>query len=245
MASQEGALHGTRSDDQVMKKRLIVGIVSSICLGLATNIAVVCGCAVWIDVGSCGAQFGLSSERAGQWYFEVHRCRGAMRIAMGVFDEAETPLYVLQRFGSASLEVREDLIPRWSALKGDTPDEDQAGIENIVIVEDARGWPALSMWSPVLTRGPRPHGGYQLKPNLSARDISLVSRAIPLRPIWMGFSIDTGVYTLLWILVLLGAFAGKRLLRSRRGRCVDCGYDLRGCQKPGCPECGWRREPAS
>ncbi|MCL4199697.1 MAG: hypothetical protein KJZ69_19550 [Phycisphaerales bacterium] len=25
-------------------------------------------------------------------------------------------------------------------------------------------------------------------------------------------------------------------------RCPQCGYDLRGLDKPGCPECGWSRE---
>ena len=27
------------------------------------------------------------------------------------------------------------------------------------------------------------------------------------------------------------------------GRCVKCGYDLRGDMEQGCPECGWNRDP--
>ena len=37
----------------------------------------------------------------------------------------------------------------------------------------------------------------------------------------------------------------RQNLRAKRGRCLPCGYDLRGDLARGCPECGWRREPAS
>ncbi len=37
----------------------------------------------------------------------------------------------------------------------------------------------------------------------------------------------------------------RQRLRAKRGRCLACGYDLRGNLEHGCPECGWRREATS
>jgi uncharacterized membrane protein YfcA len=40
---------------------------------------------------------------------------------------------------------------------------------------------------------------------------------------------------------VLGGYVGHRLLRKplvEEGRCSQCGYDLRGCVEPRCPECG-------
>ena len=49
---------------------------------------------------------------------------------------------------------------------------------------------------------------------------------------------------LLWLFVEL-VVARRRLKRlARRGRCLKCGYDLRGDPAAGCPECGWKREEA-
>ena len=63
------------------------------------------------------------------------------------------------------------------------------------------------------------------------------ARALPLRPIWPGFAINTISYVaILW---LLFAFPGalRRFIRRKRGYCTRCGYDLR--INPGrCPECG-------
>jgi hypothetical protein len=72
---------------------------------------------------------------------------------------------------------------------------------------------------------------------------------IPLRPVWPGFAVNTAY----WAMVLWFAVADLRLvrrhIRRRRGRCVKCGYDLRGQPAegaaPGCPECGWGRNAAA
>ena len=37
----------------------------------------------------------------------------------------------------------------------------------------------------------------------------------------------------------------RQSLRAKRGRCLACGYDLRGNLSQGCPEWGWRREATS
>ena len=66
-----------------------------------------------------------------------------------------------------------------------------------------------------------------------------------MRSVWFGFVVNTLFYAAIMWLLILGAFALRRLIRRKRGLCVACGYDLRGDLAQGCPECGWRREAAS
>lgn len=48
-------------------------------------------------------------------------------------------------------------------------------------------------------------------------------------------------------LALSGISCGRHDDPARRKRniCPKCGYDLRGCTQPGCPECGWGRDTSS
>ncbi|MHC5005202.1 MAG: hypothetical protein ACYTJ0_19020 [Planctomycetota bacterium] len=59
-----------------------------------------------------------------------------------------------------------------------------------------------------------------------------------LSPVWPGFAINTALYAAALWLLIAGPFAVRRLLRSRRGRCVACGYDLARGRGGACPECG-------
>jgi hypothetical protein len=69
------------------------------------------------------------------------------------------------------------------------------------------------------------------------------SLELPLRPLWPGFPLDTGFYSVLWALPLFGLPLLKQTRRTRRGRCPRCAYDLKRDFASGCPECGWRRAP--
>ena len=63
-----------------------------------------------------------------------------------------------------------------------------------------------------------------------------VKLAIPLRPIWPGFAVNTIFYaTLLW-LAFPGPFVLRRSLRVRRGLCPKCAYPLG--ESAICTECG-------
>ncbi len=64
---------------------------------------------------------------------------------------------------------------------------------------------------------------------------------VPLRPTRFGFAANTMLTAAVWLTLFGGARSGRRRLRARRGKCPRCGYDLRQCETPGCPECGWRR----
>ncbi len=63
---------------------------------------------------------------------------------------------------------------------------------------------------------------------------------LPILPLWPGFALDAIIYAVaLWTLSSM-PFVLRRLIRRRRGRCIHCGYDLRGTLSQGCPECGKR-----
>jgi hypothetical protein len=66
-----------------------------------------------------------------------------------------------------------------------------------------------------------------------------MQRLLPVRPIPLGFAVNTGAYASLCAGVLFGASGLRRLRRQRRrarGRCTRCGYQLAGLST--CPECG-------
>jgi rRNA maturation endonuclease Nob1 len=56
--------------------------------------------------------------------------------------------------------------------------------------------------------------------------------------IWKGAAINSALFGWMYFCVL--AFPGIviRARRKRRGRCSDCGYDLRATPHGNCPECG-------
>jgi hypothetical protein len=64
-------------------------------------------------------------------------------------------------------------------------------------------------------------------------------RALPLRPIWPGFAINTMFYAaILWLLFAAlhpGGFVRRRI-RARRGQCPACAYPVGASNV--CTECG-------
>jgi hypothetical protein len=60
--------------------------------------------------------------------------------------------------------------------------------------------------------------------------------AVPRRPLWPGFALDTAFYGTLAFLLWSAPGFVRRQHRRRRGLCVGCGYELKGMPK--CPECG-------
>ena len=68
-----------------------------------------------------------------------------------------------------------------------------------------------------------------------------VAWRLPMRPLPLGFAINTFFYAAILALPL-SFFPIRRRLRARRGRCPKCGYDLAGLAVADpaapCPECG-------
>ena len=87
------------------------------------------------------------------------------------------------------------------------------------------GWEVPNpFFFPVAVRGPAP------RPR---------TLALPLRPVWPGFAVNTAAYASAWWLVLVGVPFARAALRRRRGRCPRCSYDRAGlAEGTACPECG-------
>ena len=70
------------------------------------------------------------------------------------------------------------------------------------------------------------------------------ARWLPVRPIGLGLAVNIVFFGIVLWLVVRGPFVLRACIRRRRGRCINCGYDLRGDLAAGCPECGWNRTDA-
>jgi hypothetical protein len=136
----------------------------------------------------------------------------------------------------------------WPTIDPDKPRAMQLQVEPRRV--HTVGWPCRAFWCTYvwkdsslglvlrtidgLETGPRRGWGYS--------DRYLL--AFPLRIIWPGFLLNSGlVAAAFWAIT-----AGRRRLlatrRARRGHCPRCGYDLLSKLYGGCPECGWGKPPA-
>jgi hypothetical protein len=130
-----------------------------------------------------------------------------------------------------------------------------AASPNGVIVWSGRridvGWPARSMMfvrletrDPALRSLPGAWREERLSLSLERPSALLPGPAwfetprdrIPLTPVLPGFLLNTLFYAAV-LRVPLMFFPLRRWRRRRRGRCVECNYDLTGIDAP-CPECG-------
>jgi hypothetical protein len=59
----------------------------------------------------------------------------------------------------------------------------------------------------------------------------------------LGVLLAVVVLCILSIMIVRELVSGRKE-KARRGRCLTCGYDLRGDFAAGCPECGWNRKEA-
>ena len=61
---------------------------------------------------------------------------------------------------------------------------------------------------------------------------------LPYLPVWRGLMVNTVFYGAMFWLMFASWPIGRRIIRSRRGLCLWCGYDLHGTEHDRCPECG-------
>ncbi len=140
-----------------------------------------------------------------------------------------------------------DLIPHWASIGPPGPEFAQGVSDNDRQLAIGFGFPIPSLWYEERNTSSPPSnavkGCIDLGPSTRRlQQLKGCRRRLPLLPIWTGFTINTVFYAAILWLLIPGPFVLRRLIRSRRGHCIKCGYDLRGSPEAGCPECGWNRE---
>ncbi len=220
----------------------------SICLllGAVSTIAVAWTLALTMPTvdGAAWSMLPVGPERT-RWVIRAARDLGALDIRASADWESDwSGGWGIDKFDESQL-------PGWSgAAHPPTPDEVEA---LTILYEHARGWPMLALywrgmlapsWHGMLAPSWRTEWGWEIK-LLRCFTENQESRTLPLAVIWPGVVIDTVVYGVLWFALLFGfgaTRAARRALRTRRGHCPMCAYDLRGDLDAGCSECGWGRE---
>lgn len=130
----------------------------------------------------------------------------------------------------------ESLWPHWGPLAGRDPREVYESM-NRTIGHTARGWPMLSMWCAFEqgTHGPV-QGGIHLGHKQTPNTFIVTDLVLPMRPIPLGFAVNTVVYGAAAWLAFALPLAWRRRRRIRRGWCPECAYPIG--TSPVCTECG-------
>lgn len=154
---------------------------------------------------------------------------------MGALD-AVNASYIMRRFSLAS-EATYPLV---------APDTRKD------VVLQVFGWPMRSMWlrAEWAASGDGAVTGWRLNGvQLRNRDLAMVGsadalRAIPMGILTLGFVVNVTCIASLMVLLDWARVYVMQGVRRRQGKCVRCGYSLRGNTSGTCPECG-ARVPAS
>ena len=207
--------------------------------------------------------FAAGRTKDGEWF--GHAEQGPSRI--GRIGAGTWMVYRNERLGQElirrywSVNSPESLPPEWDIDRPAErfvpvwasdllPLEPPEGVLGNAAVEGSR-WPAVAMrtrfeeWPSVAGLLGRQSfrqvtEGILLTPTAAVRRGCMLYRAkaLPLRPLWPGFAINTAFYAAIVWLLPLGTFTARRMIRHKRGRCIKCGYDLRGTTHIICSECG-------
>lgn len=220
-----------------MKLRLC-SIVLFLLLGGMINVAIAWGLARSVHIrrgdrpNLVAKGYSSLSSAGAYWRIEIRKEFGSTVIIGSVSLRAS-------RISNIA-SVPSELLPAWSAFRK-PPEKPNP---KWVVFEDARGWPMRAL-SCQQRRFSGPSGyvvldGLDLGRRPSFRAPPRI--ALPLRPLWAGFTVNTVFYAALLWLPVGGRLALRRFFRRKRGLCINCGYDVRGDFVQGCPECGWRRQ---
>jgi len=223
----------------------------SLCLilGVATTVGVAWGLAWFVSIddvvdadGTNSVVASIVSLGGSQWLVQSGQSPGT-RIVVGIPDVDTMLPFLLERIAQGDAAD----IPAWSRIT-ENKDARASSVQWPSFSDVARGWPVFAMASGIdaqfvgdyFDRAEYNGCIYAGRPGWASE---LGHRALPLRPIFPGFVVNTLFYAAMWFGIFFGVAAVRRFIRKKRGRCVKCSYDLRGELDKGCPECGWNREP--
>lgn len=197
--------------------------------GLLVNLALAWACAAWVAPVGETSIARLTPVAEGV-------CEGESR---------------LDRFGRSLIfraRTRE-----WKYMPNGVLEYAMWDFDSYVHSEIQAGWPwrawscrrpgYMEMWAftggPMsVMPGPNPIvGGIELPP-FTTPIAPRAWRALPYQPLWLGAVGNTIFFAgLIWLGVATPRML-RRMHRHRLGRCITCGYDLRGMDHAVCPECG-------
>lgn len=80
--------------------------------------------------------------------------------------------------------------------------------------------------------------GFGFHHNVEESDLEAYPRFKFKAILWTNMLLDIGIFYATSLLLLCSIFTARRYVRVRRGKCVSCGYDLRGSVSGICSECG-------
>ncbi len=201
-------------------------IVICFLLGVVTTVSVACLLADLTDPMQAAPEFVRDMDHP--WTVLVCRRTGSLAI---------TAMISHRSAGPVSLD--DHRVPQWSRMRNLAAY--QEGDPMPMIYDFAYGWPMLSMRFSVDAERDWQTGTVLARTSSGA----FSDYEYPLRLLGTGFAIDTAFYGAIWFVLLTGPRMVRRYVRRLRGRCLVCGYDLRGEFSSGCSECGWRREETS
>ncbi len=230
-------------------KRVTIRIVFFLLLGAIINVAVAWGCALWIDA----IAFEMSEGKIAIWYADgyAHAGSALQRSATLIIGYSRREMshqefneYLTRTGTEVMLPMDQSSFPSGSLPSLIWQSRSQSLFKYGWDI--ANGWPFvalryrmllteddfMNLMPPVLNNG--------LKLSRSEEPITssfLTGRALPLRPLWPGFAINTLFYAVIIWLLTFGPLTLRRLIRHKRGLCTKCAYDLRHADHRVCPEC--------
>lgn len=261
---------GRYRDD--MKRGRVIGVrlVVFLLLGAVINIAVAWGCAIWSDAPLMRPakwtadssdlerlqRLGWTPRPANQSWEYWHSIHGATGFGLSEWYVVERSKSVLddlpshRNYSQRQFHIGTEFQAGWPMRSMFWTSLDRTGNGQGVIA-------VLRSWRPraesgitgraVDGRDQTPREDWdrsmsaQLPPTIGPFSLSS-ERVLPLRPLWVGFIMNTAMYASVLWLAASTVSGRRRQRRFSRGRCPRCGYDLRGDYTSACSECGWLRK---
>jgi len=232
-----------------MRRRLLT-IAVCLLLGIATTIAVAWSGAAAIDLSTPTAT-GVTAENSDprdadlddEYRFARRYESPAATFIMDYRLRETTDMDMSLEFVEAQPSAA-SVLPSWYLPM--PPQEHSSQLAGVVSANQfalATGWPMTALMSRGVETATQTglmwklDGGFDYGP----AGPGMSPRTLPWRPMWPGFAVNALCFSVVWLSVMVGAVTFRRALHRRRGRCIMCGYDLRGELDVGCPECGWNR----
>lgn len=211
------------------------------------NIAVAWSCSLWSPRSPRGD--GTAGTNPLVWSFKIEKGFGLERVVLttlGVPTSKKTtpvPDYVETDFAGhdpnqqfAATKLYHTTGWPWYSFRSETSVFEPARLDiPPITVPD---YPKVSWQSGVILKvdQPRPPLILNRRPIIQIPHV-LPSKILPLRPLPSGLLLNTIFYSAMIWLVAIVPFKLRRFVRHRSGRCINCGYDLRGTAHDICPEC--------